>query len=56
VEKKEDCTVKNIRRVNVRFILNKNICLANDSTEEAKGADFGDFYTAGSEEPKETTD
>lgn len=42
-EKEEDCTVKNIRRVNIRFVPDKEIKLVNAShlaTRSPNGVDF----------------
>ncbi len=37
-EEEKDCTVKNIRRVNVRFMVDNSLRLVNDSTASTRGA------------------
>ena len=38
-ENEKDCTVKNIRKVNIRFAVDNTLRLANDSTATTRGGD-----------------
>lgn len=47
-EQEKECTVKNIRRVNVRFSVDNSLRLANDSTATTRGGDNNvRFYIKG---------
>lgn len=47
-EEAKDCTVKNIRKVNVRFAVDNSLRLVNDSTATTRGADNNvQFYIKG---------
>ena len=46
-EKEKDCTVRNIRRVNVRFVADKALQLVNTSHATTRGENNVDFILAG---------
>lgn len=47
-EEEKDCTVKNIKRVNVRFAVDNSLRLVNDSTSSTRGgANNVEFYIKG---------
>ena len=54
-EEEKDCTVKKIKRVNVRFSVDNSLRLVNDSTATTRGADNNvQFYIKGETEPLST--
>ena len=46
-EKEKDCTVRNIRKVNVRFVADKALQLVNTSHATTRGENNVDFILAG---------
>ena len=46
-EKEKDCTVRSIRRVNVRFVADKALRLVNTSHTTTRGENNVDFVLAG---------
>lgn len=49
-EKEKDCTVRSIRRVNVRFVADKELQLVNTSHATTRGENNVDFILAGKDE------
>lgn len=49
-EKEKDCTVKNIRRVHIRFAVDNALRLANDSTATTRGGENNVSYFIRSEQ------
>lgn len=51
-ELEKDCTIKKIKRVNVKFAVDNSLRLANDSTATTRGGDNNvQFYIKGESEP-----
>lgn len=54
-EQEKDCTVKKIKRVNVRFYVDNSLRLVNDSTATTRGAENNvQFYIKGETETAST--
>lgn len=54
-EEEKDCTVKKIKRVNVRFSVDNSLRLVNDSTATTRGGDNNvQFFIKGETEPMST--
>lgn len=51
VKEKEECTVKNIKRVNLRFMVDNSLRLTNDSVATTRGGDNNVMYALDTSEP-----